>query len=123
MKNAEAVLDSGDLVAAEKVYQDVTQKDPANAEAYHMLAMIAYSGGHMVEAGERILEAITRNDDDPAIHANCGAIMNLLGRPWEAEAACRHVITLDPDHAEAHNNLAVSLEVQSQRCRRPRHRT
>ena len=112
MKNAEALLDSGDTVAAEKAYQDVTQKDPANAEAYHMLAMIAYSGGHMVEAGERILEATTRNDDDPAIHANCGAIMNLLGRPWEAEAACRHVITLDPDHAEAHNNLAVSLEVQ-----------
>ena len=64
MKNAEALLDSGDTVAAEKAYQDVTQKDPANAEAYHMLAMIAYSGGHMVEAGERILEAITRNDDD-----------------------------------------------------------
>ena len=51
MKNAEALLDSGDTVAAEKAYEEVTQKDPANAEAYHMLAMIAYSGGHMVEAG------------------------------------------------------------------------
>jgi len=112
MKHAEALLDSGDMVAAEKAYQDVTRKDPPNAEAYHMLALIAYSGGHMVEAGERILEATTRNDDDPAIHANCGAIMNLLGRPQEAEAACRHVIDLDPSHAEAHSNLAVSLEVQ-----------
>ncbi len=112
LKNAEALMDSGDMVAAERAFQEVTCKDPLNAEAYHMLALIAYAGGHMVEAGERILEATTRNDDDPAIHANCGAIMNLLGRPQEAEAACRHVIDLDPDHAEAHNNLAVSLEVQ-----------
>ncbi|MDA1091185.1 MAG: sulfotransferase [Proteobacteria bacterium] len=112
MKNAEALLNAGDMVAAEKAFLEVTVKDPLNAEAFHMLALIAYSGGHMVEAGQRILEATTRNDDDPAIHANCGAIMNLLGRPQEAEAACRHVIDLDPDHAEAHNNLAVSLEVQ-----------
>ena len=30
----------------------------------------------------------------------------------EAEAASRHVIGLNPDYAEAHNNLAVALEVQ-----------
>jgi tetratricopeptide (TPR) repeat protein len=38
--------------------------------------------------------------------------MNLLGRPEEAEAACRHAIDLDPLNPEPHNNLAVSLEVQ-----------
>ncbi len=112
MKEAQASLDSGDMEAAEKAFLEVTAKDPLNAEAFHMLALISYAGGHMVEAGERILEATTRNDEDAAIHANCGAIMNLLGRPEEAEAACRHVIDLDPAHAEAHNNLAVSLEVQ-----------
>ncbi len=112
IKEAQAALDSGDTVAAEKAFLEITAKDPLNAEAFHMLALIAYSGGRMEDAGEMILEATTRDDDDAAIHANCGAIMNLLGRPQEAEAACRHVIGLDPGHAEAHNNLAVSLEVQ-----------
>ena len=112
MKKAQAFMDAGDLEAAESAFRDVTRLDPLDADAFHMLALIAYSSGRMEDAGEMILEAITRNDDDPAMHANCGAIMNLLGRPEEAEAACRHVIDRDPKHAEAHNNLAVSLEVQ-----------
>ena len=112
MEKAQALMDAGDLEAAENAFQDVTRLDPLDAVAFHMLALIAYSSGRMEDAGEMILEAITRNDDDPALHANCGAIMNLLGRPEEAEAACRHVIEQNPKHAEAHNNLAVSLEVQ-----------
>jgi len=112
LEKAQAFLDAGDLDSAELAFRDVTRLDPLDAEAFHMLALIAYSSGRMEDAGEMILEATTRNDDDPAMHANCGAIMNLLGRPQEAEAACRHVIDLDPENAEAHNNLAVSLEVQ-----------
>ena len=112
MKKAQAFMDAGDLEAAESAFRDVTRLDPLDADAFHMLALIAYSSGRMEDAGEMILEAITRNDDDPAMHANCGAIMNLLGRPEEAEASCRHVIERVPKHAEAHNNLAVSLEVQ-----------
>ena len=112
MEKAQALMDAGDLEAAERAFHEVTSLDSLNADAFHMLALIAYSSGRMEDAGEMILEAITRNDADPAMHANCGAIMNLLGRPEEAEAACRHVIDLDPEHAEAHNNLAVSLEVQ-----------
>ncbi len=112
MEKAQALMDAGDLEAAEQAFRDITRLDPLDAEAFHMLALIAYSSGRMEDAGVMILEATTRNDDDPALHANCGAIMNLLGRPQEAEAACRHVIGLDSKHAEAHNNLAVSLEVQ-----------
>ncbi|MBT3305177.1 MAG: tetratricopeptide repeat protein, partial [Alphaproteobacteria bacterium] len=98
--------------AAKEKLLEATKADSLNAEPFHMLALIAYSEGRMEDAGEMILEATTRNDSDPAMHANCGAIMNLLGRPQEAEAACRHVIDLDPYNAEAYNNLAVSLEVQ-----------
>jgi tetratricopeptide (TPR) repeat protein len=112
IQKAQAHIDDGDADAAISLLLEAKQLDPLNAEAFHMLALIAYSEGRMDDAGEFILDAITRDDTDPALHANCGAIMNLLGRPQEAEAACRHVIDLDPNHAEAHNNLAVSLEVQ-----------
>lgn len=112
IQKAQAHIDDGDADAAISLLLEAKQLDPLNAEAFHMLALIAYSEGRMDDAGEFILDAITRDDTDPALHANCGAIMNLLGRPQEAEAACRHVIGIDPNHAEAHNNLAVSLEVQ-----------
>ncbi|MDA0306519.1 MAG: tetratricopeptide repeat protein [Proteobacteria bacterium] len=109
---AKASLDAGDMVKAEEYFRAITQVAPLEAHAFHMLALIAYQAGRLEEAGEMILEAITRNEDDPSIHANCGAIMNLLGRPLEAEAASRHAIDLKADYTEAHNNLAVSLEVQ-----------
>ncbi|NQV85324.1 MAG: sulfotransferase [Rhodospirillales bacterium] len=112
MQEAQTHLNDGDMDGAKALLQEATQVDSLNAEPFHMLALIAYSEGRMDNAGEMILEATTRNDTDPAMHANCGAIMNLLGRPQEAEAACRYVIDMDPSHAEAYNNLAVSLEVQ-----------
>jgi len=39
-------------------------------------------------------------------------VLNLCGRGAEAEAASRHLVDLMPDSAEAHNNLAVALELQ-----------
>ena len=112
LTKAEAHLEAGRTDEAEELCKDVTARAPLDAEAFHMLAMIAYQDGRLEEAGNAILEAITRNDTDIAMHANCGAIMNMLGRAQEAEAACRHVIDLDPENAEAHNNLTVALEVQ-----------
>ena len=116
LQKARAGLEAGNLATAEREFRAVIERAPKNApetaEAFHMLALAAYRNGRLQEAGEMILEAITRNADDPAIHANCGAIMNLLGRSWEAEAASRHAIELRPGYAEAHSNLAVALEVQ-----------
>ncbi len=105
-------IEAGETDDAEALLRQATAQAPTDAEAYHMLALIAYQQGRLVEAGEFILEATTRDDTDVTLHANCGAMMNMLGRAREAEAACRHVIELQPDHAEAHNNLAVALEVQ-----------
>ncbi|NQU62007.1 MAG: tetratricopeptide repeat protein [Rhodospirillales bacterium] len=112
LQKAKANLDAGNLAVAEQGFLAVTKADPLDAEAFHMLALIAYQDGRLEQAGEMILEATTRNDDDASLHANCGAIMNLLGRPLEAEAASRHSIDLNSEQAEAHNNLAVALEVQ-----------
>ena len=110
LQKARASLEGGDLANAEIEFRAVTERDNLNAEAFHMLALIAYQQGRIEDAGEMILEAITRNDDDPALHANCGAIMNLLGRPMEAEAASRHALEMKPDYAEAYNNRGASYK-------------
>jgi len=112
LTQARASLEAGNLGLAEKQFRELTRRDSLDAEPFHMLALIAYQGGRFAEAGEMILEAITRDDSDPLIHANCGAILNVLGRAMEAEAASRHAIALKPEQAEAHNNLAVALDAQ-----------
>jgi len=112
MRAAHGELVAGRLSEAESSLKKASKIAPLEAEPQHMLALIAYRQGRIFEAGVHILEATTRDDQDINIHANCGAIMNMLGRPQEAEAASRYVIERDPNHADAYCNLAVSLEVQ-----------
>ena len=112
IQDAQICIDNGEIEEAKSLLIQSKEISPLRCEPYHILALLAYSEGRLVEAGELILEATTRNEDDSIIHANCGAIMNLLGRSQEAEAACRHAIDLDSLNAEPYNNLAVSLEVQ-----------
>ena len=106
-------MEEGEYQAAEVTLLEAAAIDNTKAAPYHLMALIAYQNGRLEESGDKILEAITRDDDDPVIHSDCGAIMNMLGRPAEAEAACRHVIELDPNYIEAYNNLSVALSLQN----------
>lgn len=109
---AKDLFESGNLEQADELCQDVSAGAPLDAEPFHLRALIQYRLGHISKAGEMILEAVTRNDDDPEIHANCGAIMNMLGRYPEAEVASRHVLDINPRRADGYSNLAVALEMQ-----------
>ena len=112
MNAASNAMRDGDVVAAEREYQAALVVDPLAAEPHHLLAHIAYGQGRLQNAGDHILEAATRDDGNLEIHADCGAIMNMLGRGAEAEAACRHVLQHKPSHAEACNNLSVAIDIQ-----------
>ncbi len=112
MNAARSGLEEGDLVAAQRSCLAAMSVDPLAAGPHHLLAHVAYAQGRLREAGNHILEAATRDDENVDIHADCGAIMNVLGRPAEAEAACRHVLELQANHIGAWNNLAVALDIQ-----------
>jgi len=112
LTEARKALADGDARAAELACHTAITADALASAPYHLLAQIAYMDGRMAEAGDFILEAATRDDDDIDIHADCGAIMNMLGRPAEAEAACRHVLEIDQGHVGAWNNLSVALDIQ-----------
>ena len=112
IQQAHKCVEEGATRDAEIGFRNAAQADIAAAEPHHMLAIMAYQSGRLEEAGNHIIEATMRADDDPAIHTDCGAIMNMLGRPQESEAACRHAIDLEPDHIEAYNNLSVALSLQ-----------
>ena len=87
MDMAKTSMDDGDNKTAEVTLLEAAAIDNTKAGPYHLMALIAYQNGRLEESGDKILEAVTRNDHDPVIHSDCGAIMNTLGRPAEAEAA------------------------------------
>ncbi|PIW27042.1 MAG: hypothetical protein COW30_11755 [Rhodospirillales bacterium CG15_BIG_FIL_POST_REV_8_21_14_020_66_15] len=102
----------GRYAEAEEAFAKVLAERPREAEALHLLGLIEYRTGRLGQAADHLVAASMVDGDDPAIHANLAAVLNLCGRGAEAEAAARHVLELRPDNAEAYNNLAVALELQ-----------
>lgn len=112
VRSAEKKLANNDVDGAIASLKEGLQLDPQNARAYHVMAMIDFNAGRLDEARDNIIKAGMYDNDDPELHANCAAIMNICDRPMEAEAAARQSIDLAPDMAEAHCNLGVALEAQ-----------
>ena len=112
VRAAETRLDDNDMVGAVEALKEAQRLDPENSRAWFLSAMIDFNAGRIIEAGDAILKASLYDDKDPAIHANCAAIMNLCDRPMEAEASARHAISIASDMPEAYCNLGVALEAQ-----------
>ncbi len=55
-------------------------------------------------------KAISRRNDDPAMHSNLGNALKGLGRLDEAMASYRQAIALRSDFADAHCNLGIVLK-------------
>ncbi len=98
---------AGRLDEAEAIYRQALQIEPENADALHLLGVIAHQRGRNDLAAELIGRAIGRNDRVPAFHNNLGNALNAAGRFDAAAAAYRRAIALQPDHAGAHYNLGV----------------
>ena len=112
VRAAEKKAESGDTEGAIESLKEALQLDPQNARAHHVMAMIHFNAGRLDEARDAITQASTYDNDDPELHANCAAIMNVCDRPMEAEAAARHAIELAPEMAAGYCNLGVALEAQ-----------
>lgn len=112
VRSAEKRLDAGDSAGALAALKEAQALDPQNARAWFLQAMLDLNAGRVTEAGDAILKASLIDEKDVTIHANCAAIMNLCGRPMEAEASARFVLELEPGMPEAYCNLGVALEAQ-----------
>jgi protein O-GlcNAc transferase len=103
---------AGRLAEAQSAYRRILAEAPRNADALHMLGVIALQTGGHDEAVELIRQAIGHNAGVPAFHNNLGNALKALGRLEEGEAAYRRALELKPDHAEAHYNLGIVLHAR-----------
>ena len=100
---------------------------PDNAEAVHMLGIIAHQSGKLDRGDRAVRRAIAIKPDVALYHANLGEMCRLAGRVDEAIAAGRRALELNPDYAGAHSNLGIALFDQGKfeealAHLRPRHR-
>lgn len=94
----------GDLAGAERIYQEVLDRQPRHFDALHMLGVIALQTRRTERGVELVRQAIGLNDKVAAAYNNLGKALLDLNRPDEALTNFGQSIALDPGFAEAHFN-------------------
>ncbi len=95
---------------AEAMYRRVLKADPENADALHLLGVLARQAGRHDVAVDLIQRAIARNGRNPSYHANLGTALEVSGRREDAMAAYRRAIEIKPDYPEAYFKLGSALK-------------
>jgi tetratricopeptide (TPR) repeat protein len=99
----------GYLADADELTRCAAAAQPDNAEAAHMLGIIAHQSGKLSEAIEHVRRAIAIDPNVALYHANLGEMCRLAGRVDEALAAGCRALELNPDYAGAHSNVGIAL--------------
>jgi tetratricopeptide (TPR) repeat protein len=99
----------GRFADAEACYRQVLGLEPDQADALHLLGVLAHQVGRQDLAVELIGRAIKRDGQNPIYFSNLGVVLKDQGKLDEAMTAYRQAIRLKPDYAEAHSNLGYAL--------------
>jgi tetratricopeptide (TPR) repeat protein len=99
----------GFIADADEIVRRVVAAEPDNAEARHMLGIVAHQSGKLAEAIDHVRRAAELKPDVALYHANLGEMCRLAGRTDEAIAAGKRAIAIDPNHAGALSNVGIAL--------------
>jgi tetratricopeptide (TPR) repeat protein len=100
----------GMLDRAARLYEQALESEPAEADAHHLLGVIAHQRGDHVAAVERIRRALTFDETNAAYHSNLGVAYRSLGRTAEALTALGRAIELCPESSGIRLNLGNVLK-------------
>lgn len=108
---ARAIKDhqAGRLREAQRVYQDILQVQPGNAEALHLLGVVHHQSGNHDRAVDLIGRAIHANPKHGLAHYNLGLALKAQDKLDRAIASFRLAVTLEPKLVRAHHNLGLAL--------------
>jgi Flp pilus assembly protein TadD len=99
-----ALCEEGRLEEAEAICRRALEAAPRDAEALHLLGLIALQCGDPNEAVRLINEAVTAAPGQVKFGINLSAVLGQTGRNDEALATARQVVARHPDIPEGHNN-------------------
>ena len=111
---AEQQRSAGYVGRAEELCHRALAAEPDNAEASHLLGIIAHQSGKLGDAIEHVGRAARLAPDVPLYLANLGEMCRLAGRVDQALVHGRRAVALKPDYPEALSNLGIAHYDQGQ---------
>jgi tetratricopeptide (TPR) repeat protein len=105
---AEQRRQAGKLAEAEMLARRVLDAQSDNAEAFHLLGIIAHQSGNLAHAIEHVKRATQLAPSVALYHANLGEMCRLAKRTDEAIAEGERALALQPDYADALSNLGIA---------------
>ena len=109
----------GKLDQAIPEFEKALKHSPNHPEAHYHLGRALYQKGDFEGAKVHYLET-ARLDPKAPVHSGLGAVYFRLGQTSEAIAQFKEALRLNPDDAEAAENLRFALAVQTQGTSTPR---
>src|SRR5690348_1205199 len=87
LEHAVALHQQGRLADAERAYRDILRQNPTDADAWHLLGIVALQSGHAEPAAALIARSIGINDQVAAAFNNRAIALRRLRRLDEALAS------------------------------------
>jgi predicted O-linked N-acetylglucosamine transferase (SPINDLY family) len=100
---------AGDRAAAQRLYRQIVERDPAHADAWHLLGVAASQDGAHEQALALFDRAIALDPANPAAYQNRGLALHAARRIEAALADFTRATDLDPGFAAAHSNRGLAL--------------
>lgn len=110
MSKAAGYYQAHDPAAAAGVCREILLRQPAHADANHLLAIIHSQAGDQEEAVRCVAKAIAARSRNPHYYNTLGNALHKLGRNPEAIDKLREALRLDPHYTEAWNTLGLALQ-------------
>ncbi len=109
LRDAVARHRAGHLEAAAALYRQVLAAEPRNADALHLLGLVARDSGRAAEARDLVERAVALRPANATFLFNLAILQRDAGNLDAALACYRRAIALSPANPQFHNNLGVTL--------------
>lgn len=107
-KLAERLYGERKFPAAEKLLRQILQAVPRQAQALHLLGVMAYEAGKFGLGTQLLAQAVAAAPGNAQFHSNLGEMYRILKRLDEAVAHGEKAVSLAPGMATAHSNLGIA---------------
>jgi len=102
--------ETGDYESAKQICAGILEQDAENAEALHLLGVLAYQIGLQAQEALSLIDrAIATDPGNHRFFNTRGALYYAVGMNAEAEIAFRRAVALEPGDGGAWNNLGNTL--------------
>lgn len=108
-QQALALHQSGQLAAAQALYEAILRVQPEHADAWHLLGVIALQSKQLPQALECIGRAIRIQPQQAGFYINQGNVLKAMQQPEAALASFEQAIARQPNMADAYAMRATTL--------------